>query len=157
LTAAVRLFRKFTFFPVVLVLAGFVASVFWLSRPLEEAESPPTVTGVVRASAELRRDAPLVYFVGLNKGETRPASQAPEFPLDDAQPDEGATFELVAEKGDGARFWVLARVDSAKIERWCEVVDVPPLRRLEDGTWVVAATGKPLPALHITIDKETPC
>ena len=152
-----RVFRKLTFLPVFLVLAGFVGAIVWLSKPLKEEESPPAVTGVVRAAAELRPDAPLVYFVGLNKGATRPASEAPEFPLDDAQPDAGTTFELVAEKGDGSQFWVLARVDTAKIERWCEVVDVPPLRRLEDGTWVVAETGKPLPPLEITVDKETSC
>jgi hypothetical protein len=150
-------FRKFTFLPVILVLAGFVGAVFWLSRPPKSEESPPTVTGNIRATDRLRQDAPLVFFVGLNKGKTRPASQAPEFPLDDAQPDPGDTFELVAEEGDGSQFWVLARVETAKIERWCEVVDVPKLRRLDDGTWVVAATGKPPPPLEITVDMKTAC
>jgi hypothetical protein len=153
----VRILRKFTFMPVILVLAGFVAAVFWLSRPPKSEESPPTVTGHVKASARLKQDAPLVFFVGLNKGKTRPASEAPEFPLDDAQPEPSETFELVAEEGDGSQFWVLARVDSARIERWCEVVDIPRMRRLEDGTWVVAATGKPLPPLTITVDKKTAC
>lgn len=143
--------------PVILVLAGFVLAVFWLSRPPKSEESPPTVTGRIAAGADLKKDAPLVFFVGLNKGETRPASEAPEFPLDDAQPEADETFELVAEKGDGTRFWVLARVDTARIERWCKVVDVPPLRRLEDGTWVEASTGKPPPPLRITIDKTTAC
>ncbi len=152
-----RLLRKFTFFPALLILVGFGAAIWWLGKPLEEAQSPPTVTGVVRAAPELRTDAPLVFSVALNKGTTRPAGEAPEFPLDDVQPDEGATFELVAEPGDGSRFWVIARVDTAKIERWCEVVDVPPMRRLEDGTWVEAATGKPAPPLDITVDRETPC
>jgi hypothetical protein len=152
-----RFLRKFTFFPTVLILAGFGAAIWWLAQPLEEAQSPPAVTGVVRAAPELRPDAPLVFSVGLNPGPTRPASEAPEFPLDDVQPDEGATFELVAEEGDGRQFWVIARVDTAKIERWCEVVDVPPLRRLEDGTWVEAETGRPLPPLDITVDRDTPC
>jgi hypothetical protein len=143
--------------PVVLVLAGFVVAVLWLSRPPKSEESPPTVTGTITASADLKADAPLVYFVGLNSGATRPPAQAPEFPLDDAQPDEGEPFALVAEDGDGPRFWVLARVETAKIERWCKSVDVPPMRRLEDGTWVVASTGKPLPAMHITVDDKTPC
>jgi hypothetical protein len=152
-----RLFRKLTFLPVILLLAGFALAVFWLSKPPASEESPPTVTGHVRASAALKRDAPLVFFVGLNKGEIRPASEAPEFPLDDAQPEVGETFELSAEEGDGSQFWVLARVDSARIERWCQVVDVPRMRRLEAGTWVVAATGKPLPPLEITVDKKTSC
>ena len=157
MTGAVRILHKFSFMPVILVLGGFVFAVFWLSKPPESEESPPTVTGHVRATERLKRDAPLVFSVGLNKGRRRPASQAPEFPLDDAQPDPGETFELVAEEGDGSQFWVLARVDSARIERWCEVVDVPRMRRLEDGTWVVAATGKPLPPLEITVDKTTAC
>ena len=152
-----RFVRKFTFLPVILVLAGFVAAVFWLSKPPESEESPPAVTGTIRAAAELEQDAPLVYFVGLNPGPTKPVDQAPEFPLDDAQPDAGATFELVAEKGDGPQFWVLARVETARIERFCEAVDVPPLRRQDDGTWVEASTGKPLPALRITVDDSTPC
>jgi hypothetical protein len=153
----VRFFRKFTFMPVVLVLAGFVAAVFWLSRPPKSEESPPTVTGTITASEDLKQDAPLVYFVGLNRGATKPPAQAPDFPLDDAQPEEGETFGLVAEEGDGSRFWVLARVETAKIERWCKSVEVPPMRRQEDGTWVVASTGKPLPAIHITVDDSTPC
>ncbi|HEY7793726.1 MAG TPA: hypothetical protein VIA10_06960 [Gaiellaceae bacterium] len=152
-----RFFRRFTFLPVVLILAGFVVAVFWLSRPPKSEESPPTVRGTITASSELKPDAPLVYFVGLNPGATKPPAQAPEFPLDDAQPDAGETFELVAEEGDGSRFWVLARVETARIERWCKSVDVPPLRRQDDGTWVVASTGKPLPALRITVDKTTPC
>lgn len=152
-----RFVRKFTFLPVVLVLAGFVLAVFWLSRPPASEESPPAVTGTITASPELKRDAPLVYFVGLNPGPTRPVDQAPEFPLDDAQPDEGQTFELVAEEGDGTQFWVLARVETARIERFCEAVDLPPLRRQDDGTWVEASTGKPLPPLAITVDDGTPC
>ena len=152
-----RILHKFSFLPVILVLGGFVLAVFWLSKPPKSEESPPTVTGHVRATERLKRDAPLVFFVGLNKGQTRPASEAPEFPVDDAQPDAGETFELAAEEGDGSQFWVLARVDSARIERWCEVVAVPRMRRLEDGTWVAAATGKPLPPLEITVDKKTQC
>jgi hypothetical protein len=150
-------FRKFTFLPVVLILAGFVVGVLWLSQPPKSEESPPTVTGTITASENLKQDAPLVFFVGLNKGATKPPTQAPEFPLDDAQPDAGETFALVAEKGDGSQFWVLARVETAKIERWCKSVDVPPMRLQEDGTWVVASTGKPLPALRITVDDSTPC
>lgn len=152
-----RFLRKFTFFPTLLILAGFVAAVILLSKPLKEAESPPAVTGVVRAAAELKRDTPLVYYAALHPGRARPASEAPEFPLDDAQTDAGEAFELVAEKGDGTRFWVLARVETAKIERWCKVVEVPPLRRLEDGTWVEAETEKPLPPLDITVGRETAC
>lgn len=152
-----RFFRKFTFFPALLVVAGFVGAVIYLSKPLEEAESPQTVTGVVRAAAELKPDAPLMYFAGLYRGEARPPSQAPDFPLDDAQPEEGARFELVAEREDGTRFWVLARVETAKIERWCKVVELPALRRLNDGTWVDAATGKALPPLEITVGTQTPC
>jgi hypothetical protein len=152
-----RLLRKLTFVPTLLILAGFVAAVILLSKPLEDEESPPTVTGAVRATAELKRDAPLVYYAALNRGRGRPAVEAPEFPLDGAQPDPGETFELAAEQGDGTRFWVLARVETAKIERWCKVVELPPLRRLEDGKWVEAATGKPLRPLEITVDRSTPC
>jgi hypothetical protein len=98
-----------------------------------------------------------LYYAALNRGRGRPAVEAPEFPLDGAQPDAGDTFELAAEQGDGTRFWVLARVETAKIERWCKVVELPPLRRLEDGKWVEAATGKPLRPLEITVDRSTPC
>ena len=150
-------FRKFTLVPALLVVAGFVGLIIYLSKPLEDVESAAAVTGVLRASADLKPDAPLTFYAGLFRGPVQPASEAPEFPLDDVQPDEGVAFELVAEKVDGTKFWVLARVDTAKIERWCTSVDVPPLRRLEDGTWVEAKTGKPLPPLDITIDRTTPC
>ena len=152
-----RFFRKFSFMPVVIVLAGFVFAVFWLSRPPKSEESPPTVTGRIDGTAALKQDAPLVYYVGLVKGEMQPPAEAPEFPLDDAQPEQGETFELVAEEGDGTQFWVVARADTARIERWCKSVDLPPLRRLEDGTWVVASTGKPPAPLRITLDKTTAC
>jgi hypothetical protein len=151
------LLRKFTFVPTLLILAGFVVAVILLSKPLKDEESPVAVTGVVGATAELKRDAPLVYYAALNPGRARPAEEAPEFPLDDAQPDAGKTFELAAEKGDGTRFWILARVETAKIERWCAVLELPPLRRLEDGKWVEAATRKPLRPLEITVDRSTPC
>ncbi len=152
-----RFFGKFTFIPALLVVVGFVGLIIYLSKPLEDEESPPALTGIVRAAPELKQDAPLVHFVALYPGTKRPPAEAPEFPIDDAQPDAGTSFELVPEKGDGTQFWVLARVETAKIERWCEVLDVPPLRQLEDGEWVEAATGKPLPPLDITVRRQSLC
>jgi hypothetical protein len=152
-----RLLSKFTFVPTLLILAGFVVAVILLSKPLKGEESPAAVTGLIRADADLTRDTPLVYYAALNPGRARQPGQAPEFPIDDAQTDAGEMFELAPEPGDGTRFWILARVETAKIERWCKVVDVPPLRRREGGTWVEAATGKPLAPLEITVDRSTPC
>ncbi|HEY8104354.1 MAG TPA: hypothetical protein VIE18_07545 [Gaiellaceae bacterium] len=151
-----RFFRKFTFVPALLVIAGFVGLVIYLSKPLESVESEATITGVVRASADLKPDAPLAYYAALYPGAARPPSEAPEFPLDDVQTD-GEAFELVAEEGDGTQFWVLARVETAKIERWCKILQVPELRRRDDGSWVEAKTGKPLPPLDITVGRELPC
>jgi hypothetical protein len=152
-----RFLRKFSFLPVILILAGFVVGTVLISKPPKEQESLSVVTGIVHAAPDLRPDAPLTYFAALNPGRARLASEAPEFPLDDAQTDEGESFELVAEPGDGKQFWVLARVETAMIERWCKVVELPPVRRLEDGTWVEAETGKPLAPLDITVDRTTAC
>ena len=152
-----RFLRKFSFLPVILILAAFVFGTVLISRPPEDQESPSVVTGIVHAAQNLRSDAPLIYFAALNPGRVRPASEAPEFPLDDTQTDEGETFELAAEPGDGTQFWVLARVETAKIERWCKVVELPPVRRLEDGTWVEAETGNPLAPLNITVGRDVPC
>jgi hypothetical protein len=103
----------------------------------------------------LRADGPFVRYVALHPG--RPGGPVPAFAIDDSQPENDGVFELDADAGDGAQFYVLARIESAKIERWCEFVALPRVRRLEDGGWVNAATGKALAPLKLTVDKKIPC
>jgi hypothetical protein len=150
-----RLFSKFTFLPVILVLAGFTWFTLRIADPPDEAERESLVSGTIAPGGPLRAQGPFQLYVALERGV--PGDEIPEFPLDDAQPLEDGRFELSADPGDGRRFWVLARIETARLERWCDTVRLPEMRQLEDGAWVEAATGEPLSPLELTVDDSRRC
>lgn len=150
-----RFWGRFSWLPVLLVLGGFVWFVVWISEPLREAERKSLVTGSIHAADPLKPDGPFIPYVALHRGH--PSAGIPEFPLDDRQPDGDGRFELSADASDGTRFFLLARFETAKQERYCRTLALPELRRTEDGEWVDAATGRRLPAQRITVDKSTRC
>jgi hypothetical protein len=153
----VRLFRKLSFFPVVLLLAGFVLFTVFISKPLRGSEKHGLVEGTIREAPELRPDAPFFYYVALHAGAPRAPGQVPEFPVHDVQTEDDGVFELSADTDDGPRFYLLARVETAKLERFCKVVPLPELERIENGDWVNVRTRKRLPPVRITVDKSIPC
>ena len=151
-----RLFGKFTFVPVLLILGAFVLFAIKVSEPLRKAERKSLVTGTIHPVGELRQEGPFIPYVALNRG--RPVKGAfPEFPLDDRQPDADGRFELSADPGDGTRFYLLVRYETARQERYCKTVELPEVRQTEDGNWVEAATGKPLPPQRVEVDKSVRC
>jgi len=150
-----RLLGKFTWTPVFLILAGFVVFVIWTSEPVEKVERKDLVFGSIHPADPLKPDGPFIPYVALHKGV--PGPSVPDFPLDDRQPDGDGVFELSADAGDGRRFYLLARFETAKQERYCSTVRLPEMRRAEDGVWLDAASGKPLPRQRITVDKSTHC
>jgi hypothetical protein len=156
-TAVRRFLRKFSFVPVLVILGGFVAFSLWVADPLKEAERESLVTGSLHPADPLRPDGPFIPYVALHKGELQEPESVPEFPLDDAQPEGDGKFELSADELDGQQFYLLARFETAKSERYCKTVPLPRMRRNEDGVWLEAATGKQLQPLRIAIDKSLRC
>jgi hypothetical protein len=155
-----RRLRKLSFLPVLLLLVGFTWFTVEVASPLKEAERKSLVAGTIVPAGPLRDDGPFRPYVALHKGP-RPAEvragEIPEFPLDDQQPLDDGKFELSADQGDGTRFYLLARMETAKLERWCETIALPPMRQLEDRSWVVAATGEPLDPVRISVGAATRC
>ena len=149
-----RLFGRFTWIPVILILGGFIWFAIRISNPPEEAERESLVTGTIHAADPLKPDGPFVPYVALHKGEVVEPTAAPEFPLDDRQPDGSGAFDLSADASDGTRFYLLVRFDTAKQERFCKTVALPEMKRTAEGVWLVAETGKPLEPQRITVDKS---
>lgn len=152
-----RVFRKLTFVPVVLILVGFVLFTVFISKPLRSSEKDGFVQGTIDVAPELRPDAPFVRYVALYAGDVKPADALPVFPLNDVQTDDDGGFELTPDQEDGTRFFLLARIETAKLERYCKRIGLPRARSLDARHWVDATTGKPLPPLRITVDKREPC
>ena len=152
-----RFFGKFTFFPVILILAGFVWFTLRIAEPLKEAERKSLVTGSIRPAGSLEPDGPFIPYVALHKGVANGLEAVPEFPLDDQQPEGDGAFELSADERDGRQFYLLARFETAKQERFCTTVTLPKVRRTADGHWLEASTGKPLEPVRITVDKSLRC
>ncbi len=152
-----RLLRKLTFVPVALILIGFVVFTIFIAKPLRGSERLDLVRGTVKVAPELRADAPFSRYVALYPGELGAADALPDFPANDVQTGGDGVFQLSPNQEDGTEFFILARVETAKLERYCEEIALPLVRRLEDKSWVDAKTGKPLPRLRITIDKGEPC
>ena len=150
-----RFLRKFTFVPVIVILAGFVLFAIKIADPLKEAERKSLITGSLHPADPLKPDGPFIPYVALHKGA--PGAAIPEFPLDDQQPDGDGKFELSADDGDGRRFYLFARFETAKSERYCTTVLLPLTKRTEDGVWLEAATGKPLKPVRIAVDKSERC
>ena len=151
-----RLFRKFTFVPVILILAGFVWFTLKVAEPLKKAERKSLVTGSIHPADPLRPEGPFVPYIALHKGVLGPKG-VPEVPLDDQQPEGDGTFELSADDGDGRQFFLLARYETAKQERYCKTVSLPRMRRTEAGIWLDAETEEPLEPIRITVDKSQRC
>ena len=152
-----RFLRRFSFFPVILILGGFIAFTLWVADPLQEAERKSLVTGSIHPADPLRPDGPFIPYVALHKGALQDPDGVPEFPLDDEQPDGDGKFELSADAGDGRQFYLLARFETANSERYCKTVPLPRMRRTEDGLWLDAATGERLQPLRISVDKAESC
>ena len=150
-----RFFRKFTFVPVVVILAGFVLFTFVISKPVREAEKHGVVHGTIVPAGALRADGPFVRYVALEPG--RPGEPIPPFAVDDKQPGDDGSFELDADAADGTEFYLLGRIESAKIERWCLTVPLPRMRRTDERGWVNAATGKRLEPVKLSVDKTSRC
>lgn len=157
LTEDMRLLRKLTFAPVVLILVGFVVFTIFIAKPLRGSEKRGFVEGTIDVAPELMPDAPFVRYVALYAGEVKPADALPDFPLNDVQTEDDGVFELTPDREDGTRFFLLARIETAKIERYCKEIALPEARRLDDRNWVDAKTGKPLPPVRITVDKSERC
>jgi len=151
-----RFLRKFTFVPVILILAGFVLFTLKVAEPLKKAERKSLVTGSIHPADPLRPDGPFIPYIALHKGAPSPTGP-PEFPLDDQQPEGDGTFELSADDGDGRQFYLVARFETGKQERYCRTVALPRLRRTADGVWLHATSGKALPRVRITVDKSERC
>ena len=151
-----RFLGKFSFLSAILLVAGFILFTYVISKPLRGAEKHGLVHGTIRPAAELRPDAPFVRYVALHKGKPS-SSGVPEFAVDDVQTTDDGEFELTAEEGDGTLFYLLARIETARIERYCETISLPPMAYRDDGTWVEAATDAPLQPLRIAVDKGTRC
>ena len=137
------------------ILAGFVWFTIEISEPVEGTLREDLVTGTVRPAAELEPEGPFLTYVALYAG--RAGGQRPLYPVDDVQPGANGSFALGADALDGTRFFLLARVETAQEKLFCETIPLPELRLEEDGGWVVAATGRPLAARDVVVDRSTPC
>lgn len=151
-----RFFGKFTFVPVIVILVGFVWFTLKVAKPLKEAERKSLVIGSIHPADPLRQAGPFIPYIALHKGVAG-REAVPDFALDDQQPEGAGTFELSADDGDGRQFYLLARFETAKQERYCSTVSLPRMRRTEDGVWLVAKTGKALAPVRITVDKSERC
>ena len=105
----------------------------------------PTSTSRVRSSATSRSSR-----VG------RPIG-VPRTPSTTGCPSRDGSFALDADPLDGTRFFLLARIETAREELFCETIALPEMRVDEDGKRVVASTGEPLPPKHVVVDTSTPC
>lgn len=152
-----RLLRKLTFLPVALILAGFILFTVFISKPLRGSEKRGFVEGTLSVAPELKPDAPFVRYVALYAGDVKPADALPAFPVNDVQTEADGAFELTPDLEDGTRFFLLAWIETAKLERYCKLIALPPVRRIDDRNWVDARTGRPLPPVRTTLDKSAPC
>jgi hypothetical protein len=140
---------------VVAMLVGFFFFTKEISEPVEGTLQPDLVKGTVRAAEELAPRGPFLAYVALYAG--RAGAERPEFPVSDVQPEPDGSFALAADRLDGRRFFLLARIETAQEELFCETVPLPEMRVSEDGDWVVAATGRPLEPRAIVVDASTAC
>ena len=151
-----RFLGRFSFLSAILLVAAFVYLSYAISKPVTSVQKPVLVRGTVRPAAALRLDAPFVRYVALHPGRPS-AAGVPELPLDDQLTADNGAFELHADESDGTRFYVLARIETAREELWCETIALPPVRLRENGTWVEAATQEPLELVRITVDRSRRC
>ena len=140
---------------IMLVIVGaFVWFSIEISKPVESSLQEDLIVGVIRHAPELDPEGPLLGYVALFAG--RPAGR-PEYPVDDELPAQDGSFALDADPIDGTRYFLLARIETAQERLFCETLALPEMRVDDDGQWVVASTGEPLPPKHVVVDKSTPC
>jgi hypothetical protein len=151
-----RFLGKFSFLAAILLVAGFAYFTYAITKPVTSVQKPTLVRGTVRPAAALGPDAPFVRYVALHPGRPS-AAGVPEHPLDDQVTADDGTFELRADEIDGTRFYLLARIETAREEFWCEIIELPPVRFREHGTWVEAATQAPLEPVRVTVDRSRRC
>jgi hypothetical protein len=152
-----RLFARFAFVPVLAILAGFIAFAIGLSDPPEEVERESLVVGTIHPVGALEPEGPFIPYVALHKGAPEGVEAVPDFPLDDRQPEFDGAFELSADPGDGRRFYLFARFETANQARYCALLALPEMRPTEAGGWVVASTGEPLEPQRLNVDNSSRC
>jgi hypothetical protein len=151
-----RFLRQFSFLSAVALVAGFVYLSAVLSDPVDRVQKDPLVRGTIHPAAALRPDAPFLRYVAVHAGSPTVDDALVQSPVDETQTAADGDFELVADERDGTRFLLLARIETAREELWCETVELPLVRHVEDG-WVEQATGRPLEPVRISVDRGTRC
>ena len=151
-----RFLRQFSFLSAVALVAGFVYLSAVLSDPVDRVQKDPLVRGTIHPAAALRPDAPFLRYVAVHAGSPTGDDALVQSPVDETQTAADGDFELVADERDGTRFLLLARIETAREELWCETVELPPVRHVEGG-WVEQATGRPLAPVRISVDRGTRC
>jgi len=151
----VRFLSSFGWLVVVVILGAFVWFAIEISQPVERTLQEDLVVGTIRHAAELDSQGPLLGYVALFAGPA--TGRRPEYPVDDKLPEQDGSFALDADVLDGKRFFLLARIETAQERLFCETIALPEMRVDDDGQWVVAATGEPLPPKHVVVDTSTPC
>jgi hypothetical protein len=150
-----KLLWRYGWLVVVVMMVGFVWFAIEISKPVEGSLQEDLVTGTMRAADELAPDAPFLAYVALYAG--RPTAELPADPVADQLADEDdGSFALSADPLDGDTFFLLARIETAREEFFCETVRLPQMR-VEDDKWIVAATGEPLEPQQIVVDRSTRC
>jgi hypothetical protein len=154
-TCEVRdLLWRYSWLLVVVMVAAFIWFTVEISKPVEGTLQEDLVTGTVHAAPELAPEGPLLTYVALHAG--RPSAEAPEDPVYDQLVEDDGSFALSADPLDGETFFLLARIETAREEFYCERIPLPRMR-VDDDEWVVAATGEPLEPRQIVVDKSTRC
>jgi hypothetical protein len=155
LTCGVRnLLWRYGWLLVVAMVAAFVWFTIEISKPVEGTLQEDLVTGTVHAAPELAPDGPFLTYVALHAG--RPSAETPEDAVSDQLVEDDGSFALPADEIDGSTFFLLARIETAREEFYCERIALPPMR-VDDDEWVVAATGEPLEPRRIVVDRSTRC
>jgi hypothetical protein len=152
-----RLIERFSWLTAVALVAGFVYLTAVLSDPVDRVQKDVLIRGTIRPAPELRQDAPFIRYAAVHAGNPTVDDALVQSPVDDTQTSPAGGFELVAGERDGSRFLLLARIETAREELWCETVELPPVRHRDDGTWVEQATDRPLEPVEVTVDRGERC
>jgi hypothetical protein len=147
-----RFLSKFSFLAAVLLVVGFAYFTYLISKPVTSAEKDVLVRGTVRPAAVLLPDAPFIRYVALYRGKPTGSDDTGTL-IDDVQTSEDGSFQLRADEDDGTQFYVLARLETAREEFWCRILELPPLRHGDERAWVEQATERPLAPVRISVGR----
>ena len=154
-TCVVRDFLwRFGWLIVFAIVGGFIWFTVAISKPVEESLQEDLVSGTLHPARELGPEGPFLSYIALYPG--RPGDELPEYPLFEQLAEEDGSFAFPGDPADGPRFFLFARIETTQERLFCKRVALPPMR-VEDGEWVVAATGEPLAPRRIVVDKSQPC